>query len=69
MTLLTLIPYLIMASLWATFCVRMQKKLVYPSRAYNKFWMVWLTSFIFAPISMLIAIIKVPIEPRGEPRE
>ena len=55
------VMYLIMIVLWATFTVRMQKKLQYPDRCYNKAWMTWLVNFIGAPISLIIAIIKLPI--------
>jgi hypothetical protein len=58
--------YVLVALLWATFAIRMQAKLRYSKRLYNPLWVVWLVNFIGAPIAMVIAVIRVPVEDRSQ---
>jgi len=54
--------YGIACVLWAIFCIRMQVKLGYPKGKYNSLWIVFFVNLIAMPITMIIAIVRVPTE-------
>ncbi len=56
------IGYGIMCLLWGAFAVRMQIKIGYPKTFYNALPLVFLANTVFAPVALVIAIIKCRIK-------
>ena len=56
-----LITYLVMSFLWSIFSVRIHLRLGYP-RDSGTIVFVWGLNFVFAPIGMLMAIVRCPVE-------
>ena len=54
--------------LWSIFAVRMHFKIGYPKEVWRVF-LVWTLNFIFAPIAMIIAIVRCPIKFGYKPTE
>jgi len=66
MTGLAWILYVSICVLWGLFTARMQHKLDYPGKGYNKWYYVAAINAISAPISLIVAIIRCNIEPYSE---
>ena len=59
--------YGIMCLLWGCLAIRIQHKLKYPRYWYNGFVVVFIANILFAPIAIIFAIFRCPIEVYKEP--
>ena len=55
--------YLLMCFLWAVFSIRMQFELNYPTEIW-RIILGFILNFAFAPIALVIAIVKCKVNPK-----